>query len=49
MTENPIKIEKNVLATKALAIMNEKKLLACVFMKRKKNLSLLEFYIFIIF
>ena len=38
MTKNPIKIDKNTLATKALAIMNEKKSQVSVFMKIKKNL-----------
>ena len=41
MTENPIKIEKNVLATKALAIMNEKKITSlCVYEKKKKSLTI---------
>ena len=40
MTKNPIKVDKNILATKALAIMNEKKLPVCVFMKIIKNLLL---------
>ena len=38
MTKNPIKIDKNILATKALAIMNEKRLPVFVFMKKKKFL-----------
>ena len=38
MTKNPIKIEKNILATKALSIMNEKKITSlCVYEKKKKN------------
>ena len=38
MTKNPIKIEKNTLATKALSIMNEKKITClCVYDKKKKN------------
>ena len=39
MTKNPIKIEKNTLATKALSIMNEKKITClCVYdAKRKSN------------
>ena len=37
MTKNPIKIDKNILATKALAIMNEKKLQVFAFMKKRKN------------
>ena len=49
MTKNPIKIDKNILATKALAIMNEKKITSlCVYDKKKKLLQLV-FYIFIIF
>jgi len=37
MTKNPIKIEKNILATKALAIMNEKKITSlCVYEKKNK-------------
>ena len=37
MTKNPIKIEKNTLATKALSIMNEKKITClCVYDKKKK-------------
>ena len=37
MTKNPIKIDKNTLATKALAIMNEKKITSlCVYEKKKK-------------
>ena len=37
MTKNPIKIDKNILATKALAIMNEKKITSlCVYEKKKK-------------
>ena len=36
MTKNPIKIDKNILATKALAIMNEKKITSlCVYEKKK--------------
>ena len=38
MTKNPIKIEKNTLATKALSIMNEKKITClCVYDKKKKT------------
>ncbi len=38
MTKNPIKIEKNTLATKALSIMNEKKITClCVYDKKKKS------------
>ena len=37
MTKNPIKIEKNILATKALAIMNEKKITSlCVYEQKNK-------------
>ena len=40
MTKNPIKIEKNTLATKALSIMNEKKITSlCVFNKKKKSVT----------
>ena len=35
MTKNPIGIDKNELAAKALSIMNKKKLPPCVFMKIK--------------
>ena len=38
MTKNPIKIEKNTLATKALSIMNEKKITClCVYEAKKKS------------
>ena len=38
MTKNPIKIEKDTLATKALSIMNEKKITSlCVYNQKKKN------------
>ncbi len=38
MTKNPIKIEKNTLATKALSIMNEKKITClCVYDAKKKS------------
>ena len=37
MTKNPIRVEKDTLATKALSIMNEKKITSlCVFSKKKK-------------
>tara|TARA_B100001057_G_scaffold16941_1_gene15800 strand:- start:6572 stop:7543 length:972 start_codon:yes stop_codon:yes gene_type:complete len=40
MTKNPIKIEKNTLATKALSIMNEKKITSlCVFSGNKKSIT----------
>ena len=38
MTKNPIKIEKNTLATKALSIMNEKKITClCVYDAKRKS------------
>ena len=38
MTKNPIKIEKNTLATKALSIMNENKITSlCVFDRKKRS------------
>ena len=41
MTKNPIKIEKNTLATKALSIMNEKKITSlCVYNKIKKSTTI---------
>ena len=41
MTKNPIKIEKNTLATKALSIMNEKKITSlCVYNKNKKSITI---------
>ena len=41
MTKNPIKINKNTLATKALAIMNEKKITSlCVYEKKKKFITI---------
>ncbi len=41
MTKNPIKIEKNTLATKALSIMNEKKITSlCVYKKNKKSITI---------
>ena len=41
MTKNPIKIEKNTLATKALSIMNEKKITSlCVYNKIKKTTTI---------
>ncbi len=40
MTKNPIKIEKDTLATKALSIMNEKKITSlCVYNKNKKSIT----------
>ena len=41
MTKNPIKIEKNTLATKALSIMNEKKITSlCVYNRNKKSTTI---------
>ncbi len=41
MTKNPIKIEKNTLATKALSIMNEKKITSlCVYDQKKKSMTI---------
>ncbi len=41
MTKNPIKIEKDTLATKALSIMNEKKITSlCVYNKNKKSITI---------
>ena len=41
MTKNPIKIDKNILATKALAIMNEKKITSlCVYEKKKEFITI---------
>ena len=41
MTKNPIKIEKNTLATKALSIMNEKKITSlCVYNQKKKSVTI---------
>jgi len=41
MTKNPIKIEKNTLATKALSIMNENKITSlCVYNKNKKFVTI---------
>ena len=41
MTKNPIKIEKNTLATKALSIMNEKKITSlCVYDQKKKSTTI---------
>ena len=41
MTKNPIKIDKNILATKALAIMNEKKITSlCVYEKKSKFVTI---------
>ena len=41
MTKNPIKVEKNTLATKALSIMNENKITSlCVYNKNKKFITI---------
>ena len=40
MTKNPVKVEKNTLATKALSIMNEKKITSlCVYDRNKKSIT----------
>ena len=49
MTKNPISINKDALAVKALSLMNEKKLLHYVFIIKKISLKQLEFYIYILF
>ena len=41
MTKNPIKIEKDTLATKALSIMNERKITSlCVYNQKKKSVTI---------
>ncbi len=41
MTKNPFRIEKNTLATKALSIMNEKKITSlCVYNRKKKLITI---------
>jgi len=41
MTKNPIKVDKNILATKALAIMNEKKITSlCVYEQKKRSTTI---------
>ncbi len=41
MTKNPIRVEKDTLATKALSIMNEKKITSlCVYNQKKKNITI---------
>ena len=41
MTKNPIKVDKNILATKALLIMNEKKITSlCVYEKKRKFITI---------
>ena len=41
MTKNPVKVEKNTLAAKALAIMNEKKITSlCVYNQNKKSTTI---------
>ena len=47
MTKNPIKIEMNTLATKALSIMNEKKITSlCVHSKinKKKTIGIIHIH-----
>ena len=41
MTKNPIMVEKDTLATKALSVMNEKKITSlCVYNKNKKSITI---------
>ena len=41
MTKNPIKVDKNILATKALSIMNEKKITSlCVYERERKLITI---------
>ena len=41
MTKNPIKVDKNILATKALSIMNEKKITSlCVYERERKFITI---------
>ncbi len=41
MTKNPIKVDKNILATKALSIMNEKKITSlCVYERKRKFVTI---------
>jgi arabinose-5-phosphate isomerase len=49
MTKNPISIDKDSLAVKALSLMNEKKLLLFVYIIKKINLKLSVFFIFILY
>ena len=49
MTKNPIRIDKNILASKALAIMNEKKITSLCVYEQKKKLVTIGICIFIIF
>ena len=44
MTKNPIKIEKDTLATKALSIMNEKKITSLCVYNQKKKISYHRYY-----
>ena len=44
MTKNPIKIEKDTLATKALSIMNEKKITSLCVYNQKKKISYDRYY-----
>ena len=49
MTKNPISVEKNILAAKALSIMNYKKITSlCVFEKKNKTKTI-ESFIYITF
>ena len=49
MTKNPISVDKNFLAIKALNLMNEKKITSLCVHDKRKNLKQLEFYIYIIY
>ena len=46
MTKNPISVDKDLLAVKALAIMNEEEITSLCVHNKKINLKQLEFYIF---
>ena len=49
MTKKPICIDKDMLAAKALSIMNEKKITSlCVTNKIKKSLTGIAFYMYIV-
>ena len=41
MTKNPIRVDKNILASRALAIMNEKKITSlCVYEQKKRLVTI---------
>ena len=46
MTKNPISVDKNMLAVKALAIMSDKKITSLCVHKKKDVEKLLVFFIF---